>query len=71
MGPISTAILVGGLQALKWVFWAVAVLFLLLIVSQYLRSDSLFAPLTHLGVAGGFAVAGWISGKVAARILPS
>lgn len=71
MGPVSTAILVGGLQALNWVFRAVAVLFLILIVSQYLRSDPLFAPLTHLLTAGGFAIAGWICGKVAARILPT
>ena len=65
MGPVATAILSACLQALKWLLWLTAALFVVLLVVQYFRGDlpASGQGLIMTGVA--FAIAGWISGLVA------
>jgi hypothetical protein len=68
MLPFSTIILVSGLSALRWVFFAVAALFVLLVGAQALRHDDAANPPAHLAAAAAFAAAGWLSGRVVRRL---
>lgn len=69
MGPLSTAILAGCLQALRWLFWLVSALLLILVVTQSLRGDDGAQPLTNVIIAVAFALAGFVSERVARAIL--
>jgi hypothetical protein len=68
MLPISTLILVSGLSVLRWVFYAVAALFVLLVAAQAWRQDEAANPLAHLAAAAAFALAAWLSGRVVRRL---
>jgi hypothetical protein len=69
MGPISTAILGGCLQALKWLSWSIAGLLLVLIGVQSLRGDEGAQPLANVMVAIAFLGGGFVSGLASRAIL--
>lgn len=69
MGALPTAILAGCLQALKWLLWVVAALFLVLLVSQYLRNDMPGGGVPVLVAAGSFSLGGWMCGMAANWLL--
>ena len=66
MGPFSTAVAIGCLAALRWLFWLTGALMALLIVKQWLSGEEVVASL-GLG-ALCFAALGWLSGFAAQQI---
>ena len=70
MGPFSTAILVAGLTVLRALLWLAAGLLAMLVAMQALRGEAAAQPVPMLMAAATFAVVGWISGRIARRILP-
>ncbi|MDO9439253.1 MAG: hypothetical protein Q7T73_00030 [Beijerinckiaceae bacterium] len=69
MGPLSTAILAGCLQALKWLSWIICLLLGVLVVVQSLRGDEGAQPLANVMVALAFAAGGALCGYVARVII--
>ena len=63
MGPLSSAIAVGCLTALRWLFWFTGALCALLIIKQVLAGDGMLPGLAVAVLA--FAVLGWLSGFAA------
>lgn len=63
---IARAVATACLTVLKWMLWLVAVLLLLLIVTQYFRGEEVQvqAQLTGAAVAGAI---GWLCGYLAGR----
>lgn len=66
MGPLSTAVAVGCLTALRWLFWLTGALMAALIAKQYLGGEGVVASLAIGAVA--FAALGWLSGFAAQKI---
>lgn len=69
MGPISTVVLAGCLQALQWLSWAIAGLLVLLVAVQALRGDAGAQPLANVIVAAAFLLGGVVSGLLGRAIL--
>ncbi len=68
MGPFSTAVLIGCLQAMKYFLWALAVLLVVLVAAQWFRGEAT-GKLVFIAVGAAFAlVGGIISGFAAAWI---
>lgn len=65
---LSTAILAGCLSALRWLLWATAALFLVLVSVQALRGDADALPKSNLLLALGFLIAGAVCGWAARRL---
>jgi hypothetical protein len=61
----SQAMLIGCLVALRWLFWLVSVLLLVLIVMQFVRREVETLPLGLAGFAVFCFLAGWLSGLAA------
>ena len=70
MGPLSTAILIGCLNGLRWLLLLAAGLLLILVVTQALRGDADAAPAPLLILAAALCAMGEISGFVARRLSP-
>ncbi len=66
MGPLSTAVAIGCLSALRWLFWLTAALMALLIIKQAFGSDGIVGGLA-IGTPA-FAALGWLSGYAAHKI---
>jgi hypothetical protein len=60
MGPFSTAVAIGCLTALRWLFWLTAALMALLIIKQAMSGDGIVGGLVI--ATAGFAGLGWLSG---------
>jgi hypothetical protein len=69
MGPLSTAILAGCLQALRWLLWLTALLVLILVAAQAWRAEEIARPLANVIIALGLVAAGWGSEYIARVIL--
>ena len=69
MGPLSTAILVGCLQALKWLLWATAALLVILVAVQAIRGDDGARPLANVIVAVLFFMGGFASSYASKLII--
>ena len=63
------AVLSGCLNGLRWLFWIVAGLFVLLVAVQTLRGDGDALPQSNLLVATLFAAAAWACGYAARKLL--
>lgn len=70
MGPLSTAMLFAGLSVLRALLFLAAGLLVLLVVVQAVRGEAETRPVLLLALAAGFAATGWISGRLARRVLP-
>jgi hypothetical protein len=68
MGAFSLAILVGCLDALRWLAWGAALLVAALIVTQHVRQDENAMPAAQALLAGGLLATGMICG-LATRML--
>ncbi len=68
MGGFSFAILLGCLDALRWLAWGTALLVAALILVQHLRQDQNAMPVTHAMLAGGLLTTGIVCG-LATRML--
>lgn len=66
MGPFSSAVAIGCLTALRWLFWLTAALCAALIAKQMMAGDGLLPGLALTVLA--FAVLGWLSGFAAQYI---
>ena len=66
MGPLSTAVAIGCLSALRWLFWLTAALMGLLVVKQAMSCDGVVFGLVLGAVA--FAAVGWLSGFAAQKL---
>ncbi|MDB5570050.1 MAG: hypothetical protein JWN93_1233 [Hyphomicrobiales bacterium] len=71
MGPFSTAVLIGCLQAMKYFLWALALLLVILVFAQWYRGEptgklifiAIGAVLSLVGgTVSGFAAA-WIDAR--------
>ena len=66
MGPFSTAVAIGCLSALRWLFWLTAALMAALVIKQAVSGEGV---VYGVGVAAiGFAALGWLSGFAARMI---
>ncbi len=68
MGPFSRAILIGCLDALRWLFWLGAGLLVLLVVVQAFRGDADALPKSNLAGAAALAALGWLCGFAARKL---
>lgn len=67
--PFSRAVLAACAAVLGFVFYAIALLFVLLALANYLRADGQGAPLTTtLALALGFLAMGYVARLIARRI---
>ena len=66
MGPLSTAVAIGCLTALRWLFWFTGALMAALIAKQYFGGEGIVAGLALAATA--FAALGWLSGFLAHQI---
>ena len=66
MGPFSTAVAIGCLSALRWLFWLTALLMAALIVKQLMSGEGVVPGL--FAAAPAFAALGWLSGWAARKI---
>ena len=66
MGPLSTAVAIGCLMALRWLFWLTGALMAALVVKQFFGAEGVI-PAIIIGAAA-FAALGWLSGFAAAQI---
>ncbi len=69
MGPVSSAVAAGCLEAMRWLLWLVAGLLVALVVVQGLRHDEAAQPVSLLVMALVAFVAGYVCAWVAARIV--
>ena len=69
MGPFPIAVLSGCLSGLRWLFWAVSALLVLLVAIQAMRGDADALPQQNLVVAFGFCAAGWAAGFAARKLV--
>ena len=69
MGPFSTAVAIGCLSALRWLFWLTALLMAALIVKQLMSGEGVASGL--FAAAPAFAALGWLSGWAARKIAKS
>ena len=72
MGSFSIAVIVGCLDALRWLTWGTTLLLTALIVVQFLRQDEDAAPSAQALLAAGLAAtggaAGWVTRRLRQRI---
>ena len=66
MGPFSTAVAIGCLSALRWLFWLTAALMGALVVKQAVSGEGVVYGLVIAAIA--FAALGWLSGFAAQMI---
>jgi hypothetical protein len=71
MGPFASAIIIGCLDALRWLLWLVTALALAAMVAQWLRADQTVEPLSLIEMAAVCAVVGWICGFLGKRLAKS
>ena len=67
MGPFSTAITIGCLNAMQWLLWFVGALLVALVVTQAVRGDETADPVKLLVLAVVAAGGGWICGWASRR----
>ncbi len=72
MGSFSLAIIVGCLDALRWLTWGTALLLAALIAVQFVRQDESAVPAANAMLAAGLAATGatcgWITRRMRNRI---
>ena len=68
MGPFSSAVLAGCLNALKWLLWFTAGLVLVAVAAVLLRGETTPSPVALLVVAAGCGVMGWVCGWLARNV---
>lgn len=62
MGPFSSAVLAGCLNALKWLLWGTAGLALVTAGAVILRGEAVPSPVALAVIAVAGAAAGWVCG---------
>ena len=66
MGPFSTAVAIGCLNALRWLFWFTAVLIAMLAFKQWWTGEGVTPGL--FAAAPAFAALAWVSGWATRKI---
>jgi hypothetical protein len=67
MGPLSTAVAIGCLLALRWLFWLTAALIVFLVIKKAVNDEFIDIGLAIAAVA--FVALGWLSGLAVKLIL--
>ncbi len=68
MGPVTRAVLVGGLAAVRALLLLTAALMLVLTIVQFARGDEGASLPRNGAMTLALGVAGWLAGRVARRV---
>lgn len=69
MGQLPLVVLSGGLTALRWMLWLVALGLIVLMIAQKLRNDPDLRPVPEVLAIGAFVIAGYASAWASRKIV--
>ncbi len=69
MGPLPIVVLSGCLNGFRWMLWLVAVLLIILMISQKLRGDVDLRPVPQVLAICAFVIAGYASAWASRQVL--